>query len=134
MSITYFESNRNLDRNFGNSSFSPPATHYIGLSTTTINDDGTGATEPSGGSYARASATNDKTTWTNASLGVLTNAVEISFPASTAAWGTIVDVAIYDAASGGNLLYFGTLSPSRVVQDATTVKFAVGDITVSQVN
>ena len=134
MSVAYFQSNRNLDFQFGNQSYSVPTTHYFGLSTTPVNDDGTGATEPVGNGYAREGATNDKTTWSNASNGSLTNQVEIAFNESTGAWGTITHVLVYDALTSGNVLYFATLTSSRVVQNATTVKFDVGSITVSQVN
>lgn len=39
MAITYYSANRVLDNNFGNTSFSIPATLYFLLSTTTINID-----------------------------------------------------------------------------------------------
>ena len=73
MSITYTSANSALDKFFGAANFTPPATLYFGLSTTAISIDGTGATEPSGGSYARVAFTNNKTNWGVASNGSLTN-------------------------------------------------------------
>lgn len=134
MAITYYQANRILNRDFGGVSFAVPSTLYFGLSTTVINSDGTGATEPSGGSYARASAVNDKTTWSNASSASLNNLISISFPESSASWGTITYVFIIDAASSGNMLYFDTLSPSRAVASLTTVLFAASAITISMPN
>lgn len=134
MSITYYSANRILDRNFGSTAYTPPATMYFGLSTTAIVIDGTGATEPSGGSYARASFTNDKTNWGDAADAELINDVAVSFAESSASWGTITHVFIADASSGGNIWWFEALSPSRVVQTATTVQFAIGAITVSMTN
>lgn len=134
MSITYYQSNRILDKDFGATNYTVPSTLYFGLSTTTINNDGTGATEPSGGSYARASLTNTKSQWGNASSGSLSNTVQVSFAESTASWGTITYVFISDALTSGNMLYFGALSPSRVVQSGTVVYFAIGAIVVSIVN
>jgi len=131
MTTTYYQANRILDRNFGATSFTIPSTLYFGLSTTAISADGTGATEPSTGSYARASAANNKTTWGNAASGSLTNLISISFPESTASWGTITYVFISDAASAGNMLYYAVLSPSRTVQTSTTVLFAASAITVT---
>lgn len=134
MSITYTSANKILDRNFGATAYTPPATMYFGLSTTAIQIDGTGATEPSGGNYARVAATNDKTTWGTASNGALTNSVAITFPESSASWGTITHVFIADASSGGNIWWFDALSPSRQVQSSTTVLFAIGAITVQMNN
>lgn len=127
--ITYYSANRILDRNFGSVLYTPPATLYIGLSTTPINIDGTGATEPSGGSYTRVGVTNDKTTWSNAVNGTLLNSITITFPESTASWGTITYAFIADALSGGNIWFYDTLTPSKVVQSATTVLFQNGSIT-----
>ena len=134
MSITYYSANRLLDRNFGQTAYTVPTTMYFGLSTTTIQIDGTGATEPSGGNYARVGVTNDKTSWGIASNGALTNSVAVTFPESTASWGTITHVFISDASSGGNIWWFDALSPSRQVQSSTTVLFAIGSITVQMNN
>ena len=134
MAITYYSANKILDRNFGTTAYSPPATMYFGLSTTTIQIDGTGATEPSGGNYARVGITNDKTSWGTASNGALTNSVAVTFPESTASWGTVTHVFISDASSGGNIWWFDALSPSRQVQSSTTVLFAIGSITVQMNN
>lgn len=134
MAITYYASNRILDRNFGGVSYVVPSTLYVGLSTTSISSDGTGATEPSGGAYARVGATNDKTTWSNAATGALTNLITITFAESTAAWGTIVSVFLSDALTSGNIWYYDTLSPTRTVQANTTVLFAPSAITVQMIN
>ena len=134
MAITYYSANKILDRNFGITAYSPPATMYFGLSTTTIQIDGTGATEPSGGNYARVGVTNDKTTWGTASNGALTNSIAVTFPESSASWGTITHVFISDASTSGNIWWFDALSPSRQVQSSTTVLFAIGSITVQMNN
>ena len=130
MSVTYTSSNKVLDLCFGSTSFTVPSTFYFCLSTSTINIDGTGMTEPSGGSYARVALTNNKTNWGTASNGSLTNLVAITFPESSASWGTVTYVAIADAASGGNIWFYDVLSPARTVASATTVLFAIGSITV----
>ena len=134
MAITYYSANRILDRNFGGTAYTPPTTMYFGLSTTTIQIDGTGATEPSGGAYARVALTNDKTNWGTASNASLTNSAAVTFVESTASWGTITNVLIADALTTGNIWFFDTLSPSRSVASATTVLFAIGAITVSMSN
>lgn len=132
--ITYFSANKILDRNFGSTSYTPPTTMYFGLSTTAIAIDGTGATEPSTGSYARVALVNDKTNWGTASAGALTNSSAVTFVESTASWGTITYVGIWDALTLGNIWFFDVLTPSRAVASATTVLFAIGAITVQMNN
>lgn len=131
--ITTYSANRVMDYNFGSTAYSGglPATYYFGLSTTTINFDGTGATEPTGGSYARVAFTNNKTNFGTASNGILTNATAVTFAESSASWGTITYVGMWDALTGGNIWWFDVLSPSRAVASLTTVIFAAGAVTVT---
>lgn len=132
--ITYYSANRLLDRNFGGTAYTPPTTYYFGLSTTTLQIDGTGATEPSGGAYARVGLTNDKTNWGTASNAALTNTAAVTFVESTASWGTITYVFMSDALTSGNVWWFDVLTPSRSVASATTVLFAIGAISVQMTN
>lgn len=131
MSTTYTKANEILDSEFGNTSYSVDTTLYVGLSTTPISADGTGATEPSGGAYARVSVANNKTNWDNASSGALSNLTSVQFTESTASWGTITHVFIADSLTGGNVLYYAALDSSRNVTSDTTVLFAPGGIDVS---
>lgn len=123
-----------LDYNFGLTTYTVPSTYYFGLSTTTINIDGTGATEPSGGAYARIALANNKTNWTVAASGLITNSTAITFAESTASWGTITYVFMSDALTGGNIWWYDALSPARAVASATTVLFAIGAVTVQMNN
>lgn len=138
MSLTYLTAGRILDEQFGAVAPTVPASYYFALSTTTPVIAGTNFTEPttSGTAYARVAVDNDKVTWDDAASGALTNLIEIDFPESTAAWGTITYVGIYDSGTvgAGNLLYFGALSPSRIVQTGTILYFGIGDITASITN
>ncbi len=134
MAITYYSSARLLDFNFGGTSYTVPTTYHFGLSTTTIQIDGSGASEPSGGAYARVALTNNKTNWGTASNASLANSTAVQFTESTASWGTITYVGVWDASSGGNIWWFDVLSPARSVATATTVLFAIGAITVQMTN
>ncbi len=134
MAISYYSANRLLDKNFGATAYSEPSTYYFGLSTTTIQIDGTGATEPSGSAYARVSLANNKTNWGTASNAALTNSTAVTFPESTGSWGTITYVGMWDASTAGNIWWFDSLSPARTVASSTTVLFAVGAITVQMTN
>lgn len=134
MSITYTSANKILDYNFGATSYTAPTTYYVGLSTSAIAIAGTGATEPSGGAYARVAVTNNKTNFTTAALGALTNDVAITFVESTASWGTITYVFLADALTAGNIYYYEALPVAKTVQSATIVTFAAGGLTLSMTN
>ena len=87
--------------------------------------------EPSGGdAYARVSYSNDASPqqWTVSTNGELENTTAVTFPESTASWGTALNVFIADAASAGNILWYYTLSPSINIQANTVISFAAGDI------
>jgi len=132
--ITYYSANRILDLNFGATSYVVPSTLYVGLSTSTIGIDGTGATEPSSGAYARVAVTNNKTNFGTASNGALTNSVAITYTESTASWGTITYVFIADALTGGNIWFYEALPVPKTVQTATTVLFSASSLTLSMTN
>ena len=127
--ISYTQSNKILNRYFGNVSDTVASTLYLGLSTTAINNDGTGATEPSGGGYARVAVVNNKTNWSNASNGILSNLTELSFPESSTSWGTVSHVFLSDTI-GGAPIYFDALATPRAVQAQTTLIFAINTIQI----
>lgn len=131
--------NKILDWLLRGQTFSPPATLYIGLHTVTPSDSG-GGTEVSGGSYARVAVTSSLANWagtqaaastavSSGTSGTTSNNVAINFPAPTANWGVIVGFGIYDAATGGNLLWFGALSASKTVNNGDAApSFAVAQL------
>ena len=127
--ISYTQANKILNRYFGNVSDTVSGTLYLGLSTTAINNDGTGATEPSGGGYVRVAVTNNKTNWSNASNGILSNLTEISFPESSSSWGTVSHVFLSETI-GGAPIYFDALATPRAVQAQTTLIFATNTIQI----
>lgn len=121
---TYYQANLNLDSDLGRTSYTPPTTLYLGLSTTPISRDGSGATEPSASAgYSRVAITNDKTKWGNASNGELFNVASIEFPESTNAWGTVTHYFFSDAQTGGNIRFYEAFSTPRQIQANSTVMF-----------
>lgn len=119
-----------LDHVFGNAAYTAPATLYLALFTAAPTDSG-GGTEVTGGSYARASVTNNATNWPAAASGAKSNGVEFSFVTATANWGTIVAFGIFDASSAGNLITWGDVTPNKAINTGDTAKFAVGDIDIT---
>jgi hypothetical protein len=76
-SFTNFLEDELLDHVFGASAYTAPVTLYFLASTTTISDDGTGATEPVGNNYSRTPVTNNLTNFPAASSGAKANGTAI---------------------------------------------------------
>ena len=139
--MSYYLQNKLIDFIFRAQTFSPSGTLYIALSTTTPGP-GSCGTEVSGGSYARAAVVSSLTSWTstNGTTGAVSSnntgvggntsnatAGGIPFPGPTAAWGTIVGFCIFDAATSGNLYFYGTLTTSKTVNSGDAApSFQVG--------
>ena len=123
--------NKLLDHVLGNVAYTAPTTVYVALYTVAPADSG-GGTEVSGGGYARVAVANNSTNWPAASGGSKSNGVDITFPTATADWGTVVAFGIFDASTGGNLLYWATLTTSKSVLNGDTAKFSAGSITITE--
>lgn len=117
-----------------------PTNLYIGLLTATPTDS-TAGTEVTGGSYARVTVASSLTNWagtqaaasTTASTGTggtTSNNIAITFPAPTANWGVVTGVGVYDAVSGGNLLFYSALTVSKTVNNGDAApSFAAAALT-----
>lgn len=123
--FTDFMENKIIDHMLRNQSYTPPTTVYVALFTSATDDTG-GGTEVSGGSYARQAVT-----LSAASGGASSNSADITFPQATADWGTITHLALYDAATGGNMLMHTPLDASKTVNNGDTFKINSGDLDVT---
>lgn len=104
---------------------------YLGLSSTAPGIDGTGVTEPlASAGYERIKLS----TLAEPANGVISNATDISFPESSASWGTITHFVLYDKLHNGNMLMFNTLSQSRSVETATIVMVKAGSLKLTLAN
>lgn len=110
-----------------NTAYTAPVTVYIGLYTGVPTDAG-GGTEVSGGSYARTAATFSAPS----PSGTCTTSADITFPTPSAPWGACTHFGIFDAATVGNLLYWGALSQTETPLSGNIVKFLAGSITVTE--
>lgn len=127
-----FLENKVLDHILGNTAYTAPATFHIALFTTSPGDDGTGGTEVSGNNYSRVSVTNNTTNWPNASGGAKANGTAITFATPSGTWGTVTSFGIYDASTGGNLLYFGNLTSNQTINTGNAVEFPIGDLAITE--
>jgi hypothetical protein len=130
---TYW-ANKLLDLIAGATAFSAPASSFLALFSVAPTAAG-GGTEASGGAYARASNTNNATTWPAASGGVKSNNVAFTFPTATADWSSgssMVAAALMDALSAGNELYFGSLTQNKPVLNGDTASFAIAALSITE--
>jgi hypothetical protein len=100
------------------------ATH-IALFTTAPGETGAG-TEVSGGGYARQAIS-----FNAAANGQSANSADVLFPTATASWGTITHVGLFDAVSGGNMIWHGALSASKAIGTDDEFKLGAGRLSVS---
>jgi len=133
--------NKLVDQLFRGQTAPTTTTLYVGLLTAAPSDSG-GGTEVSGGSYARVSVTSSLANWagtqtagsTTASSGTggqTSNNAAITFPTPAATWGTVTHFGIYDASSGGNLLFWGALTIAKTINQADTVTFPAASLSVT---
>jgi len=108
-----------------NTSYTSPATVYVGLYTSDPTDANTG-TEVSGGSYARTSVT-----FGAPSNGTSLNDAAVEFPQATGSWGTVAYIGILDASTSGNLLYHTALDVSKTIDTGDIFKIAIGSLSVN---
>jgi hypothetical protein len=107
-----------------NTTYTSPATVYVGLYTTDPTDANTG-TEVSGGSYARQSVT-----FGAPSDGLSASDADVTFPQATAGWGTVGWIGILDASTSGNLLYHTALDAAKTIETGDIFKIASTNLTV----
>ena len=133
--------NKIVDQLFRGQTAPTTSTLYVALLTAAPSDSG-GGTEVSGGAYARVAVTSSLTNWagtqsagsTTASSGTggqTSNNIAITFPTPSATWGTATHFGIYDASTGGNLLFHGALSIAKTINESDTVTFPVGTLSVT---
>ena len=101
-----------------------PTSWYIALFTAAPSDSG-GGTEVTGSGYARKSVTFDAG---SSPGGTTQNSGAVSFTASGGNFGTVTHIGIFDAVSGGNLLWHGAMTASKTINDGETLEFSAGNI------
>jgi len=133
--------NKLIDQLFRGQTAPATSTLYVGLLTSAPSDAG-GGTEVSGGAYARVATASSLANWAGTQAagsstassgtgGQTSNNAAITFPTPTAGWGTVTHFGIYDAASGGNLLFHGALTIAKTINQADTVTFPAASLSVT---
>lgn len=107
-----------------NVSYTSPATVYVALYSTAPTAS-TSGTELSGSGYTRESVT-----FAAPSAGSVASNVAVSFGPATADWTAAVAMAVTDASTGGNIMWFKSIA-TQVVKNGNTLDLDSGDITIT---
>lgn len=141
--ISNYTENKILDLLFRGQAYTAP-TVYVGLFTATPSAAG-GGTEVSGNNYARvktaAGASQGLSDWTatqggtsgasSGTTGNTTNANAINFSIPSASWGNVQWFGLFDAATGGNLIFWGPLTIPKTINAADVVSFPAGALSIT---
>ena len=101
-----------------------PTEWHIALYTASPSDPG-GGTEVSGGGYARQAVT------FTVSGNTASNNAAIEWPVATSAYGTVTDVGVFDASTGGNLIAYAALTTSKAIDTGDVFRLPSGDLDVT---
>lgn len=118
----------------GARTFTSPATIYLAL----FKETGTGTLanleagtltdeiSTSGTAYARQGVN-----FSAASSGTAATNGTVSWTTATADWGTVTAVAVMDASTAGNVLFYGNLTASKTISSGDTFQISSTNLTVS---
>lgn len=120
----YFE-NKLVDYIFRGQTLDLPDTLYVGLFLSSGTDAGPGL-EVSGEGYARVAVARSLGAWagtqgagtveaSQGDSGQTSNNADIIYGLPVDAWGTVTHFGIFDAATGDNMLIYGPLSASKII-------------------
>lgn len=123
-SFSDYLENKLLLHVFDNTAYTSPTTVYVGLFTSSPEDDGSG-TEVSGGSYERQSASFSVTG------NAATTDAAVEFPTATASWGSITHIGLFDAETSGNLLAHAELDAAKTISSGDVLRIPTGDIDIT---
>lgn len=138
--MSNYLTNKVVDWIIRGQTYTVPTAQFVALATTAGSSAACG-TEVSGGAYARVSVTSGLTAWagtqgagttavSSGTSGQTSNNATITFPAPTANWGTIVEFCVFDASTGGNLLWRASLTTSKSVNNGDAApSFAAAALT-----
>ena len=138
MSATTYLKNAILNSQFRNDPYAIPTMLYVGLSKTAPNDLGTNCTEPTSASYKRLEIASNAVNWEEATEGSITNTATLRFNEAEESWTTqaapITHWAIFDASTGGNMLYYGQLTKSQEIPRGSILEIPENGLTTTIVN
>ena len=126
--------NKVLDHVLTATAYTQPGTRYLALFTNTSTNAAanleagtlTDEISTSGTAYIRKAVT-----FAAASSGSSATNATVTFDAATATWGTITHIAVMDAESSGNVLFYGAVTTAKLIESGDTFQVSSGNLTVS---
>lgn len=129
MDISNFLTAALLNQVFRNQAYTRPAIIYVALYTSDPTKADTGQ-EVKGGAYARQTVAFSAPE-IEGGKQTIKNSAQIQYAVATADWGLVTHVGLRDAATGGNLLYFGKLDNPRTILVGDRFTFAANSIVLT---
>ena len=126
--------NKVLDHVLTATSYSAPSTRYLALF---LNTSGNAATNLEAGTLTDEVSTSGSAyirkavTFAAASGGTSATNATVTFDTATANWGTITHVAVMDAETSGNVLFYGAVTTSKTIETGDTFQVSSGNLTIS---
>jgi hypothetical protein len=126
-----------LDHVLNDPAYTPNATNYVALSSTTPTEAAGNITEPATGSYARVATTNaDWSAASGTAPATKLNTATITFPTATADWASAANLTYFvlvdhiTNTAAANQIAFGALTTPKPVLNGDTASFAASAITL----
>jgi hypothetical protein len=126
MSFTNYLETEILDWAFTTGTATRPTAWHIGLFTAAPGETG-GGTEisTSGTGYGRQAAT------FSVSGDTATTTAAIEWGTASTSWGTITHVAVFDAATSGNMLAYAALTTAKTIGAGDVFRIPAGDLDIT---
>lgn len=124
MPFTSYTDNKLIDHLLGAATFAKPASKYVALY---VGDPTTGGTEVSttGSAYTRLSSS--FTIGANQAM----NSADLQWATATSVWGAINYVAVYDAATGGNMLVSAALNTPKTISIGDVLRVPASNLAIT---
>jgi hypothetical protein len=108
----------------------PANTRFVALYSVAPGEAG-GGTELSGNGYTRKAITFPQAS-TDGETGATSaaNSAEVLFDTATDNWTDVVAMAIFDASSGGNMIWYCELASTKVVASGDRLRFPASSVTL----
>jgi hypothetical protein len=130
-----------LDHVLKNTAYTQPSNLYVALFTNTSTNALTNLeagtltdeTSTSGTGYQRQSVSFGAASTGSDSYQTTTSSTSaaVTFPTATASYGLVSHIAIMDASTGGNVLFYGALAASKQIDTGDQFTITTGNLTVA---
>lgn len=125
-SLSDYAEHKILAHSLAKTTWTVPSTLYIALYSVAPNENtkGTELTTGQTTNYQRLAVTG--ASWSEPTSGSISNAVRFEFGPAGTSWGTIEGIAILDAITSGNEIWYGTFSSPRTIVASEKLVFDPG--------